>query len=145
LTSQAGLIETIKAALASGQIVLPVKPGKTTRCEHNYQANRCWLCNPSKDPKKATCKDCTKTGHFSKNSPRCSLFMKVQGHAAPGGPNQPLTNDDDPWSKESRQTTPGANIIFAGSATNENKRPRVHDDVQETDIWSYHRKDDHNA
>ena len=51
--------------------VLFAGSASTKRCQHNRPAHRCWTCDPNKHPSKATCKDCQKLGHYSKNSPKC--------------------------------------------------------------------------
>ena len=60
---------TSHALLAGGR----VGPSKKVKCDHFHDKSRCFVCQPSLDPKTWKCLDCKSPGHKSKNSARCSM------------------------------------------------------------------------
>jgi hypothetical protein len=55
------------------------------QCVHKQVATKCWTCDPRKHPDNRKCKDCTKTGHYTKGSKKCALFEETRPTPAPVG------------------------------------------------------------
>jgi hypothetical protein len=58
---------------SSGFTSATVTPPNRRHCQHGYNRDVCWTCDPKNHWSKLKCKDCHQTGHRSRTSTRCNM------------------------------------------------------------------------
>jgi hypothetical protein len=73
-----------RESIATGQSLFAGGKSKQ-QCVHKQIANKCWTCDPKKHPENRKCKDCGKSGHYTKHSTKCGKYEETRPTPAPTG------------------------------------------------------------